>query len=376
MSAVIKQQQAVQAGDTLVSLRGLNRHYGDFAAVDNIDLDIRDGEFLTFLGSSGSGKSTTLSMLAGFETPSSGEILVGGQSLVNVPPHKRGIGMVFQRYSLFPHLSVRDNIAFPLDIRKLSRAERDRKVDAMLKLVQLEAFAHRRPAQLSGGQQQRVAIARALVYEPRILLMDEPLGALDKKLREHMQLEIKRIHREAGTTIVYVTHDQEEAMTMSDRICLMNGGRIEQLGSPADLYFRPRTPFVADFLGESNLFKGTVVSSQGGQARVALNGTSTELLASADQPLTTGAKVCVMVRPQNMAAAAAAQGASERFSGQLLDTMITGSLTKLYLKAPALSSEPVVLSFPTSIAKHDHALGSTVDFGWSSSDAVAVPEPA
>jgi len=173
-----------------------------------------------------------------------------------------------------------------------------------------------------------------------------------------------------------VTHDQEEAMTMSDRICLMNGGRIEQLGSPADLYFRPRTPFVADFLGESNLFKGTVVSSQGGQARVALNGTNTELLASADQPLTTGAKVCVMVRPQNMAAAAAAQGASERFSGQLLDTMITGSLTKLYLKAPALSSEPVVLSFPTSIAKHDHALGSTVDFGWSSSDAVAVPEPA
>ncbi len=223
---------------TLVSLRNLNKHYGDFAAVDNISLDIKDGEFLTFLGSSGSGKSTTLSMLAGFESPSSGEILVGGKSLVNVPPHKRDIGMVFQRYSLFPHLSV-------------------------LKLVQLEQFAHRRPAQLSGGQQQRVAIARALVYEPRILLMDEPLGALDKKLREDLQDELRQLHRRLGITIVYVTHDQEEAMRLSQRIAIFSHGKIVGLGSGYDLYQNPPNAFVASFLGNSNFLR---IKAQGNAA--------------------------------------------------------------------------------------------------------------
>ena len=251
MSAVMQERP----GQTLVSLCNLDKHYGEFAAVDNISLDIVDGEFLTFLGSSGSGKSTTLSMLAGFETPSSGEILVSGQSLVNVPPHKRDIGMVFQRYSLFPHLSVRDNIAFPLAIRKLPAAERDKRVDAMLKLVQLEAFAHRRPAQLSGGQQQRVAIARALVYEPRILLMDEPLGALDKKLREDLQDELRQLHRRLGITIVYVTHDQEEAMRLSQRIAIFSHGKIVGLGTGYDLYQNPPNAFVASFLGNSNFLR-------------------------------------------------------------------------------------------------------------------------
>ncbi|WP_213880917.1 ABC transporter ATP-binding protein [Pseudomonas sp. dw_358] len=254
MSAVID-APSQNPGKTLVSLRNLNKHYGQFAAVDNISLDIQDGEFLTFLGSSGSGKSTTLSMLAGFETPSSGEILVGGQSLVSVPPHKRDIGMVFQRYSLFPHLSVRDNIAFPLAIRKLAAAERERRVDAMLKLVQLDTFAHRRPAQLSGGQQQRVAIARALVYEPRILLMDEPLGALDKKLREDLQDELRQLHRRLGITIVYVTHDQEEAMRLSQRIAIFSHGKIVGLGTGYDLYQNPPNAFVASFLGNSNFLK-------------------------------------------------------------------------------------------------------------------------
>jgi len=241
MSAVIK-DSAQQNDKPLVSLRNLNKHYGDFAAVDNISLDIKDGEFLTFLGSSGSGKSTTLSMLAGFETPSSGEILVSGQSLVNVPPHKRDIGMVFQRYSLFPHLSVRDNIAFPLAIRKLATAERERRVDAMLKLVQLEQFAHRRPSQLSGGQQQRVAIARALVYEPRILLMDEPLGALDKKLREDLQDELRQLHRRLGITIVYVTHDQEEAMRLSQRIAISATARSSAWAAALTCTRTRRTP--------------------------------------------------------------------------------------------------------------------------------------
>ncbi|PRA33218.1 ABC transporter ATP-binding protein [Pseudomonas poae] len=304
MSAVINDVPQ-SAGQPLVSLRNLNKHYGDFAAVDNISLEIQDGEFLTFLGSSGSGKSTTLSMLAGFETPSSGEILVSGQSLVNVPPHKRDIGMVFQRYSLFPHLSVRDNIAFPLAIRKLPSAERDKRVDAMLKLVQLEPFAHRRPSQLSGGQQQRVAIARALVYEPRILLMDEPLGALDKKLREDLQDELRQLHRRLGITIVYVTHDQEEAMRLSQRIAIFSHGKIVGLGSGYDLYQNPPNAFVASFLGNSNFLK---LKAQG-NAAASFEGQSLSIR------LTTGLRteqdVLLMVRPEKALALSVEQAAEQ-----------------------------------------------------------------
>ncbi|WP_420231045.1 ABC transporter ATP-binding protein [Pseudomonas sp. ABY48] len=303
MSAV--KDPAQQNNKTLVSLRNLNKHYGDFAAVDDISLEIQDGEFLTFLGSSGSGKSTTLSMLAGFETPSSGEILVGGKSLVNVPPHKRDIGMVFQRYSLFPHLSVRDNIAFPLAIRKLAAAERDRRVDAMLKLVQLEPFAHRRPSQLSGGQQQRVAIARALVYEPRILLMDEPLGALDKKLREDLQDELRQLHRRLGITIVYVTHDQEEAMRLSQRIAIFSHGKIVGLGSGYDLYQNPPNAFVASFLGNSNFLK---LKAQG-NAVVTFEGQSLSIRLTAG--LQTGQDVLLMVRPEKALALSVEQAAQE-----------------------------------------------------------------
>ncbi|WP_085746228.1 ABC transporter ATP-binding protein [Pseudomonas sp. R45(2017)] len=304
MSAVIK-DASQQSDKPLVSLRNLNKHYGDFAAVDNISLDIKDGEFLTFLGSSGSGKSTTLSMLAGFETPSSGEILVNGQSLVNVPPHKRDIGMVFQRYSLFPHLSVRDNIAFPLAIRKLAAAERDKRVDAMLKLVQLEQFAHRRPSQLSGGQQQRVAIARALVYEPRILLMDEPLGALDKKLREDLQDELRQLHRRLGITIVYVTHDQEEAMRLSQRIAIFSHGKIVGLGSGYDLYQNPPNAFVASFLGNSNFLK---LKAQG-NAAASFEAQALSIRLTAG--LQTGQDVLLMVRPEKALALSVQQAASE-----------------------------------------------------------------
>jgi len=301
MSAV--KDPAQQNNKTLVSLRNLNKHYGDFAAVDDIALEIQDGEFLTFLGSSGSGKSTTLSMLAGFETPSSGEILVDGKSLVNVPPHKRDIGMVFQRYSLFPHLSVRDNIAFPLAIRKLAPAERDRRVDAMLKLVQLEQFAHRRPSQLSGGQQQRVAIARALVYEPRILLMDEPLGALDKKLREDLQDELRQLHRRLGITIVYVTHDQEEAMRLSQRIAIFSHGKIGGLGTGYDLYQNPPNAFVASFLGNSNFLK---LKAQG-NAAATFEGQSLSIRLTAG--LQTDQDVLLMVRPEKAVALSNEQAA-------------------------------------------------------------------
>jgi len=302
MSAVIKDNAH---NKTLVSLRGLNKHYGDFTAVDNLDLEIQDGEFLTFLGSSGSGKSTTLSMLAGFETPSSGEILVEGQSLVNVPPHKRDIGMVFQRYSLFPHLNVRDNIAFPLAIRKLGAAEINKRVDAMLKLVQLEKFAHRKPSQMSGGQQQRVAIARALVYEPRILLMDEPLGALDKKLREDLQDELRQLHRRLGITIVYVTHDQEEAMRLSQRIAIFSHGKIVGLGSGYDLYQNPPNAFVASFLGNSNFLRITASSNGAGS----FEGQPVAIRLTAG--LAADQQALIMVRPEKALALTAAQAAAQ-----------------------------------------------------------------
>ena len=300
MNAILKPKPHT----TLVSLRQLNKHYGDFTAVDNLSLEIEDGEFLTFLGSSGSGKSTTLSMLAGFETPSSGEIEVAGRSLVNVPPHKRDIGMVFQRYSLFPHMSVRDNIAFPLAIRKLPAAERDKRVNAMLKLVQLEAFAHRRPAQLSGGQQQRVAIARALVYEPRILLMDEPLGALDKKLREDLQDELRQLHRRLGITIVYVTHDQEEAMRLSQRIAIFSHGKVVGLGSGVELYQNPPNAFVASFLGNSNFLQATATGNAGAVFEGQAISIRPQAHTSTQQP------VLLMVRPEKALAMSQAAAAA------------------------------------------------------------------
>ncbi|NIE73401.1 ABC transporter ATP-binding protein [Pantoea sp. Ap-967] len=299
MSAVL--QEPNQA--PLVCLRQLNKHYGDFTAVDNLSLDIPRGEFLTFLGSSGSGKSTTLSMLAGFEAPSAGEILLSGRSLVNVPPHQRDIGMVFQRYSLFPHLSVRDNIGFPLAIRKVADAERKRRVDAMLKLVQLEPFADRRPAQLSGGQQQRVAIARALVYEPSMLLMDEPLGALDKKLREELQDELRHLHRRLGLNIIYVTHDQEEAMRLSQRIAIFSHGRIVGLGSGYELYQNPPNAFVASFLGNSNFLPATALSD------VSVRFDGQVLGIRPGKSLGAGQALMLMVRPEKALALSAQQAA-------------------------------------------------------------------
>lgn len=366
MSAVIK-DPAQQRDKPLVSLRNLNKHYGDFAAVDNISLDIQDGEFLTFLGSSGSGKSTTLSMLAGFETPSSGEILVNGQSLVNVPPHKRDIGMVFQRYSLFPHLSVRDNIGFPLAIRKLAASERDKRVDAMLKLVQLEKFAHRRPSQLSGGQQQRVAIARALVYEPRILLMDEPLGALDKKLREDLQDELRQLHRRLGITIVYVTHDQEEAMRLSQRIAIFSHGKIVGLGSGYDLYQNPPNAFVASFLGNSNFLnlkaQGNAVASFEGQPlSIRLTG-----------GLQLDQDVLLMIRPEKALALSVEQAQREplaagwnEVSAKVSEMLFLGESQTCSVVTPGGTAMTVKALSATGMPL---TAGDTVRVRWATSDA-------
>ncbi|UCI34917.1 ABC transporter ATP-binding protein [Mesorhizobium sp. B4-1-4] len=239
-----------------VSVRGLGKRYGLVRAVEEVTLDVRPGEFLSLLGPSGSGKTTLMMMIAGFEMPSSGDIRIGDRDVTYVAPNRRNVGMVFQRYALFPHMTVADNIAFPLRMRKVPKADAARRVADALALVQLEGYGKRLPRELSGGQQQRVAVARALVFEPPVLLMDEPLGALDKKLREQMQIEIKRLQQRLGVTVIYVTHDQEEALTMSDRIAVMRDGSLEQIGSPTELYDTPATPFVADFVGKTNFLEG------------------------------------------------------------------------------------------------------------------------
>ena len=241
-----------------VFLKALCKNFGKIVAVDNVSLHVKEGEFLTLLGPSGSGKTTTLMMIAGFEQPSSGEVLIRGENVILVPPSKRNIGMVFQNYALFPHMRIFENIAFPLKMRKMIGKNIKEKVKRVLEVVKLTGLAQRYPKELSGGQQQRVALARALVYDPPVLLMDEPLGALDKKLREHMQIEIKNIQRELKITTLYVTHDQEEALTMSDRIAVFNKGKIQQVGTPNGLYENPSSQFVADFLGESNFISGRI----------------------------------------------------------------------------------------------------------------------
>jgi putative spermidine/putrescine transport system ATP-binding protein len=246
--------------DAFLSLRSLRKTYGSAVAIDQVSLEIHRGEFMTFLGPSGSGKSTTLSITAGFEDPTEGSVVLDQKNLLGVAPSKRNIGMVFQRYTLFPHLSVAENIAFPLRVRKWTETRIRDKTASMLTLIHLDGFGKRKPAELSGGQQQRVAIARALAYDPPILLMDEPLSALDKKLREELQTELRRIHQETGVTVLYVTHDQEEALRLSDRITVFNKGRIEQIGTGADLYEHPASRFVANFIGNSNFLPAKVIS--------------------------------------------------------------------------------------------------------------------
>jgi len=245
---------------------------GGVRAVDRIDMEIREGEFFALLGPSGCGKTTTLRMIAGFETPTEGVIRVSGQDVTGLPAHKRDMGMVFQNYALFPHRTVRENVAFGLRMRGLDKATIAQKVDRALEMVSLSTMGDRRPGQLSGGQQQRVALARAIVIEPRVLLCDEPLAALDKKLRQQMQFELKELQKTLGITTLFVTHDQEEAMAMSDRIAIMNGGRVEQIGTPSEIYNHPQTRFAADFIGDTNLMSGRVVERPGGAVLVAEDG--------------------------------------------------------------------------------------------------------
>jgi len=295
-------------GPAFVDFVDVEKSYdGRTFAVTRLNLGVARGEFLTLLGPSGSGKTTTLNMLAGFERPTSGTITLEGRPVDRLPPYQRNIGMVFQNYALFPHMSVAENVAFPLSVRRVSKADIAGRVGRALDMVRLKQFGDRKPAQLSGGQQQRVALARALVFEPSLVLMDEPLGALDKKLREHMQLEIKQIHTMLGVTIVYVTHDQSEALTMSDRVAVFNNGAIAQLGSPDDLYNAPQSSFVASFIGENNTLEGVVDRISGKECRVKLTGGG-ELTALAIG-VAQGSACHVAVRPERLSLAPAGANA-------------------------------------------------------------------
>jgi putative spermidine/putrescine transport system ATP-binding protein len=355
-----------------LSVKGVCKRYGDFVALAPTDVDVAGGEFLTLLGPSGSGKTTLLSMIAGLAPLDEGQVKIGDRDVTYIPPYERDIGMIFQNYALFPHLTVEENIAFPLRMRKTDGAATRYLVAEALEIVHLPHAAKRYPRELSGGQQQRVAFARCMVYRPSIILMDEPLGALDKKLREQMQLEIKRIHRELGTTIVYVTHDQEEAMTMSDRICLMNAGRIEQLGSPSDLYFRPCSLFVADFLGESNLLPARVseVSHEKIRVRLAGNGEPAEAISNGAS-FAEGQDVRLMVRPQNFSVGDAG-GHRGKVVGRLTDIMMSGSLTKLYIETAMQDFPPLVAAYPTRARTVHHQIGEFVSLDWNASDAVVI----
>lgn len=281
-------------------IKGIRKTYGDVVATDHVELEIAKGEFMTFLGPSGSGKSTTLFALAGFEDPTAGDILLNGTSILSTPSHKRNIGMVFQRYTLFPHLSVGENVAFPLTVRRMARSEIEAKTRRVLEMVRLSGYEDRMPANMSGGQQQRVALARALVYDPPVLLMDEPLSALDKKLREEIQLEIRRIHQETGVTILYVTHDQEEALRLSDRIAIFNAGKIEQVGTGPELYTNPKTRFVADFIGDSAFLEGEIAGHTGKTASIRFADGSNIDGVPMHGATSVGAKADLMLRPERV----------------------------------------------------------------------------
>ncbi|MBC2885491.1 ABC transporter ATP-binding protein [Ochrobactrum sp. CM-21-5] len=285
--------------DYRIRFENISKSYGDFKVIDGLNLDIARGEFVSLLGPSGSGKTTMLMMLAGFESVSSGTIRVDGKAINDVPSYRRNMGVVFQNYALFPHMTVGENIAFPLQMRGIGKAEITERVGRVLDMVQLSAMRGRKPSQLSGGQQQRVALARALVFEPGVVLMDEPLGALDKQLREQMQLDIRALHSRLGLTIVFVTHDQSEALTMSDRIAVFDKGRIEQIGSPREIYDEPQTRFVAEFIGETNLAEGTVERVEGIHTLIRLKG-GAALTATSGGKLGIGQHVLLSIRPERI----------------------------------------------------------------------------
>jgi putative spermidine/putrescine transport system ATP-binding protein len=363
---VVAVDQASSQG-SYVRFDAIEKSYdGETLVVRSLDLSIQEGEFVTLLGPSGSGKTTTLMMLAGFETPTRGRILLAGSEITRTPPHKRGIGMVFQNYALFPHMTVAENLAFPLEVRRLPKAEIARKVALALDMVKLGAFGERNPSQLSGGQQQRAALARALVFEPRLVLMDEPLGALDKQLREHMQYEIKHLHERLGVTVVYVTHDQTEALTMSDRVAVFNHGRIEQIAPAREMYERPATAFVAQFIGENNQLPGIVERLENGLARVRV-GEGDVVTAEAGPRLASDDKVIVSIRPERVRINDAA--AENSFPARILEVIYHGDHLRLRLSTFGKDNF-IAKSIVTDEARVE--VGAAIRIGWAVSECRAL----
>jgi putative spermidine/putrescine transport system ATP-binding protein len=343
---------------------------GETLVVKDLNLSMPKGEFLTMLGPSGSGKTTCLMMLAGFETATHGEIMLDGKPINNIPPHKRGIGMVFQNYALFPHMTVVENLSFPLEVRKIGKSEREAKVKRALDMVQMGSFGGRRPAQLSGGQQQRIALARALVFEPELVLMDEPLGALDKQLREHMQFEITRLAHELGITTVYVTHDQTEALTMSDRVAVFNDGRIQQLAPPDELYERPQNSFVAQFIGENNTLEGVVQSIDGDDCVVRLD--DGEVIDALPVNVTkVGERTRVSIRPERVEFnRARLHSDAHTIKAEVLEFIYMGDILRFRLRVAGNDNFIVKARNAPDVVRLTP--GSIIDIGWLAQDCRAL----
>ncbi|THD72734.1 MAG: ABC transporter ATP-binding protein [Bradyrhizobium sp.] len=348
-----------------LSLRNVVKAYNGSRVVDDVSMDIGRSEFVTLLGGSGSGKTTTLMMIAGFTLPEAGSIYLDGQDITFLPPSQRNVGVVFQNYSLFPHMSVFENVAYPLRVRRMRSIEITERVRAALDLVQLTGYDERLPSQLSGGQQQRVAFARAVVFEPRLLLMDEPLGALDKKLRDHLQLEILRFQKKLKVAVVYVTHDQNEALTMSDRIAIVHRGRLEQVGTPRELYHRPKTRFVADFVGEASFVEGVVceVNSSSATLQVA-EGFIVTFLPSTS--VTPGNVISLMVRPEVVRPANDLPNAENRVTGVVQDIVYTGEYTKYKLLLPG--GQMLLMKQASNHGTIEFNVGDAVPIAWSVKD--------
>jgi len=362
-----------QSSDSTVSvqLQCLSKQYGRFGAVRNLSLDVFRGEFLTLLGPSGSGKTTTLMMLAGFVNPTSGKILVEGRDITNEPPHRRNIGMVYQSYALFPHLSVLRNVAFPLEVRKCSRDETKARAMEALSIVKLESLADRYPSQLSGGQQQRVALARAIVFRPSLLLMDEPLGALDKKLREHMQVELMKIKSRLDVTVVYVTHDQEEALTMSDRVVVMADGVIQQIGHPKDLYERPVNRFVADFIGDTNIFDGEIVTT--GPLITVMISPGVMLHAESSKNFPIGDRVCVILRPERVRVGAESLNCKNQLEGVIDRVVYIGDNSRV--RVLLATGNTLVAKLQNCGQTLSMNAGDRIRVGWDRESTWLVPAP-
>jgi len=367
----------MKSPDAFISIRDVGKSYGTFRAIESVSLDIAHGEFFSLLGASGSGKTTLLRMLAGFEGVTSGEIFIDGAPMSDVPPHKRPVNMVFQNYAIFPHLNVAQNVGYGLRRLKLPRARQNEMVDEMLDLVQLGGYGARRAHELSGGQRQRIALARALILKPKVLLLDEPLGALDKQLREQMQVELRRLQRAIGITFVFVTHDQEEALTLSDRIAVMDGGAILQVDSPAALYERPRTRDVAGFIGNMNFLDARVKGMAHGYASLEVDGLGALNLPAEGKQLVEGARVCVAIRPEKLVLHDSLPGGPEKaVQGMIELVTYLGERSHYHVRLPGCAA-PLAISFQNSRIKPAHPAqeGRTVWITWTP-DALILLERA